>query len=393
MNAIAGELDAAGAAIADPNERRLVAYLRAAAHGFRSNDWEPADEAWTRMNAKNSKWFVRVGPDEVYTDPCAHKAAFHLTFALINPRSLEYERRFSPFRQTMEAAFARRAGRPYKARRVGFHLPDFIDIVLNAGDDRFGFGITTGQSLPNWGKVAEEGRGRTVVMSNLYTDADSKATQRAQAESLFDRTAVKAYSDDPELGLLSTILHELSHNLGPNGAYRVGGRSDDEVFGGGIASVLEELKAETGGVFLVDLLRRKGAIDDATARQTYVQQLVWAFSQISNGMYGSAGDRDPYAQLAAVEVGFLLDHGALEWRRGARAADGSRGAFSVRTKRLVPAFDALISAVTQIKARGDKRGAVKLLKRYVDGPIVPQRLITRRMGRYRGASFVYSLTL
>ena len=58
----------------------LVTYLQAAANGFRTNRWGPADEAWSRMNAENSTWYVRVGPDEVYTDPCAHKAAFQAMY-------------------------------------------------------------------------------------------------------------------------------------------------------------------------------------------------------------------------------------------------------------------------------------------------------------------------
>ncbi len=37
--------------------------LRAAAQAFTDNDWDPADEAWAAMNARNSRWYVRVAPD------------------------------------------------------------------------------------------------------------------------------------------------------------------------------------------------------------------------------------------------------------------------------------------------------------------------------------------
>lgn len=294
----------------------------------------------------------------------------------------------------MESAFTAKAGPPYKPRPVRFHLPDFIDILLNAGDDRFPFGITSGQSLPNWGKVADEGRGRTVVMSNIDIDAYSAARRTFQAESVFDAATISQRMDDPQLLLLATILHEASHNLGPTGQYHVRGKSDVTIFGGDIAAVLEELKAESGGMFLLDLLRMKGIVDDAKATHTYLEQLLWAFSQISNGMYSSDGARDPYAQLSAVEVGFLLDRGALTWSNRATAANGiDRGAFTVHTEKLAPAFAALIARVTGIKARGDKPGAQKLLKRYVNGSIVPQKVITKRMLRYPKSSYVYSLGL
>ena len=126
------------------------------------------------MNVDNSKWYVRVAPDETYWEPCAHKAGFHLTFARINQGSQAWQDKLVPVQQEMEEAIAERAGAPYKARKVTFHLPDFIDIVVNAGDDRDPLGATIGQSLPNWGPVANEGRGRTVAMVNIYTDPDSR---------------------------------------------------------------------------------------------------------------------------------------------------------------------------------------------------------------------------
>ena len=50
--------------------------------------------------------------------------------------------------------------------------------MINAGDDRNPLGATIGESLPNWGPVANEGRGRTVAMVNLYLDPDSIAARR-----------------------------------------------------------------------------------------------------------------------------------------------------------------------------------------------------------------------
>jgi hypothetical protein len=75
MGAIARELLAAAElAGEDPAEAALVAYLRAAAASFQTNDWLPADEAWVKMSSESSKWYVRVAPDEVYWEPCARKA-------------------------------------------------------------------------------------------------------------------------------------------------------------------------------------------------------------------------------------------------------------------------------------------------------------------------------
>lgn len=393
MKKVAAELRGALAALPE-GEVALKKYLEAAAVGFETNDWAAADEAWAAMNAANSRWYVRVAPDETYWEPCSRKAGFHLTFALINPESLTWQKKLEPLRTKMEQQIAARAGAPYQARKVSFHLPDFIDIVINAGDDRGPTGATIGQSLPNWGKVAEEGRGRTVMMSNLYTDPDSLAARRSQASSLLDAAALGVYVDDKMPGFLSTILHEASHNLGPSHDYRVKGKTDDETFGGPLAAMLEELKAQTGGIFLVELLRSSGVIDDELARRTYADSIVWAFGHIATGMYTAEGKPKAYSQLAAIQIGYLMDQGAITWDANATAANGTdKGAFKVDFARLPGAIDAMMKVVGGIKARGDVAEAKALVAKYVDGQVVPHKDIVERWARQPRVSFVYAVEL
>ena len=52
-------------------------------------------------------------------------------------------------------------------------------------------------------------------MTNLYTDGDSLARRRATAASLLDAETLELYTDDSEAGLMSTILHEATHNPRP----------------------------------------------------------------------------------------------------------------------------------------------------------------------------------
>jgi len=395
MTAIANELTAAADSMKDASETALVTYLRAAAKAFGDNNWIPADEAWAKMNVENSKWYVRIAPDEVYWEPCAAKAGLHLTFARINQASKNWQSKLVPVQQEMEAEIAKRAGAPYKARKVTFHLPDFIDIVINAGDDRDPLGATIGQSLPNWGPVANEGRGRTVAMTNINTDKDSMQARREQGESLFDEVSMKLYVASPEPGLLNTILHEATHNLGPAHEYKVGGKTDDEAFSGPIASVMEELKAQTGALFLVEFLRGKKIITDEEAARTYIDGIVWAFGHTSQGMYTGGGDRKTYSNLAAIQIGILIENGVLTWDPKVKAANGKdAGAFTLHTDKIVAAVDDMMKLVGGIKARGDRAGAEALLKKYVDSSeIVPHDTIKERFLRHPKASFVYSVKL
>ncbi|MBM4398562.1 MAG: hypothetical protein FJ087_23115, partial [Deltaproteobacteria bacterium] len=176
MTAIAKDLEAAAkAAGAAGGEEALSRYLLSAAGGFRTNDWADADEAWAAMNSTNSRWYLRVGPDEVGWDLCNEKAGFHLALARTDGSAIDMQGRLSALRDEMERSLAALIGAPYAARPVSFHMPDFIEVVYNAGDSRPALGGVLGQSLPNWGRVATEGRGRTVVMTNLYQDPDSRS--------------------------------------------------------------------------------------------------------------------------------------------------------------------------------------------------------------------------
>jgi hypothetical protein len=394
MQAVAEELHAATMEITDPSEAALKAYLDAAATAFSTNDWGAADEAWSKMNAQNSKWYARIAPDEVYWEPCNHKAGFHTTFARINKDSLRWQEKLAPVEEEMESALAALIGPPYVARNVTFHLPDFIDIITNAGDDRAPMGATIGESLPNWGKVVAEGRGRTVAMSNLYADTDSMAARRKQAESLFGAETMKAFADSAEPELVSTILHEATHNLGPAHEYAVKGKTDDQVFGGGLASMLEELKAQSGALYYVEFLQKKGIISADLARQSYAAAVVWCFGHISRGMVTSQGERKPYSQLSAIQIGFLMDDGAIRFDPNSPAANGvDKGAFTIDFDKLPASVDKLMKAVGTIKATGDRARALELAAKYVDGPTVPQSIITERELRSPKATFVYAVDM
>ncbi len=396
MSKVAEHLRSAAASFDVGEEGPFVAYLRAAARAFEDNQWFAADEAWSRMNAENSKWYLRIGPDEVYYDPCNRKAGFHVSFARINQESLAWQRRLEPVKQEMEDAMAALAGDPYRPRRVSFHLPDFIDIVLNAGNSRAPHGATIGQSLPNWGPVANQGRGRTVAMTNLYTDADSRQTITEQVSSLFCPDAMASFSADPSVLTMSVVLHEAAHNLGPAHEYAVKGRTDDEIFGGPMASTLEELKAQTSALYLADWLANKGVISHDEAEKSHVRDLAWAFGHISRGMYDAAERPKSYSQLAAIQVGFFVDREAVIWRPTTKAANGSdTGCLDVDRELLSSAIAELEARVLGIKASGDVDSAEGLKQRYVDAEDRQELLSTIRERWLRApkASFVYSVRL
>ena len=395
MTATAQALDAAADALG-ATEPALVAYLRAAAASFRSNDWEPANRAWKAMNANNSRWYLRVGPDEVYADPCAWKAGFALQLARINHDSVQWQTRLEPLKGAMEQEIAKLAGAPYKVRDVNFALPDFIDIVINAGDQRYASGATVGQSLPNWGPVALAG-GRTVSMTNLYTDPDSNARRATQAAALFCKATDAAYRPTGKESVLDSLLHEAAHNLGPSHDYAVAGRTAPVAFGGPLASTLEELKAQNSALWLTGYLVTKGVFTADEHRRILRDGITWAFGHISRGMYAADGTPRNYSQLAAIQVGSFLDAGALAWHDAETAANGQdKGCLTIDFDALPAAVAQLEKQVLVIKSRADRKPAEALKARYVDAKDryagIKDTIATRYL-RTPKATFVYSVAM
>ena len=395
MRLVARELRRAAQA-QGAGEREFVAYLHAAAQGFETNDWSAADEAWVAMNGRNSRWYLRAAPDETGFEPCEEKAGFHLAFARIDPASLAWQDRLDPLKQEMEDALAALVGPVYPARKVAFGFPDFIEVVLNAGDSRLALGAILGQSLPNWGKVASEGRRRTVAMTNLYQDPDSRRAARQKAAELLDVETMKYFTDDREPGLVGVILHEAAHNLGPHSDTRVGGKSPSEIFGGRLETVLEELKAQTAALWYVDLLRRKGLITEEKARQIYAHELAWCFGHIAQGMFTDSGQPKAYSQLSAIQVGRLVRDGALEWVGSGPVADGGAPVerFRIRFEALPGSVESLMKAAASIKAAGDVAAAKALVDDFVSGPgaaLVRVPEIRARLLKYPKETFLYGV--
>ncbi len=346
------------------------------------------------MNARNSKWFLRVGPDDTYYDPCAWKAGFAMELARINPDSIQWQQKLEPLKNEMEQNLAALAGKPYKARQVNFALPDFIDVVLNAGDQRSASGATIGQSLPNWGPVTAAG-GRTVTMTNLYTDADSTSRKAEQQSSVLCKATFEAWPSTNTETVFNSLLHEAAHNLGPSHEYAVAGKTDRDAFGGTLASTFEELKAQNSALYLTSYLVTKGVFTDEQRKKILRDDVVWAFGHISRGMYAADGTPRNYSQLAAIQIGSFLDDGALTWHADETAANGKdKGCFSVDYDKLPAAVEKLETAVLGIKGRADRKGAEALKAKHVDakdGFADIKAAIAERYQRTARANFVYSI--
>lgn len=360
MEEIAQELEASAAAIKnDWNEKALYDYLVAAASAFRTGDWDSADEMWVAMNRNNSKFALRVAPDETYWAPGNLKAGFEFWLALINTGMVDFSNSIRPYLQGMEYQMGVLVP-DYKPRVRTFDIPDSIEVILRSGDHRSDVGAIVGQKLPNF----NEKHARMVVMTNYdYRSVEQKKNKRELISAIFVPEIAAQFGDnDDAYAAMGTLLHEVTHSLGVQGSsFNIRNLDGSEkcdadgkpvtskaALGGENDQIFEELKAQTGALYWIAWLKDKGVITDEAARKIYLDSIRWTFGHIAQGMKESNGSPKTYSQLAAIQIRHFLKTGAMSV---------VEGKFNIHWDKLHASVTHLFQQVIAIQVYGNKDAA------------------------------------
>jgi hypothetical protein len=140
---------------------------------------------------------------------------------------------------------------------------------------------------------------------------------------------------------------------------------------------------------------KKGLLSAEDAEKAHLRDVTWAFGHIAQGMMTASGKPKPYSQLAAIQMGWLLEKGTLKWNATAKAANGGDdGCFDVDLATWDAHIEGLAKVVLGIKGRGDKTLAEKTRENFIkDGTdwAALRGTIQERWLRAPKASFVYAI--
>lgn len=372
MHAIADELEAAARAIQNVEEERaLYEYLIASAQSFRTGDWLPSDYKWVALNMQNSKYAIRVGPDETYWDPCQNKAGFEFWFGPVNKVAASVSEVYGPHLQAMQDALNRLTPHTPQTEVGEVSIPDFVDIAVFSGEARHGTGGLAGQTLPNWSY--EHTGFHQWIMNYFLSSLVVQGMSRQMAETLLHPDTLAYFKVDPALSDKNSVGHELTHSLGigpinpvvdpQTGKPRFKDELDEngnpkpltsrDALGGTLGSVTEEIRGETGNLYFANWEVENGMGTTVQERnERYVAQLLWALKWTADGMLTPDGKPNTYAQVAAVILAHLIREGALEY------VDGT---FKIHFDEYPAAVEKLLVKINTIKRHGDKAAAEALL--------------------------------
>ncbi|MBU0505156.1 hypothetical protein KJ708_04100 [bacterium] len=371
MAAIAQELELAAKSIQNVSDEKIMySYLMATADSFRTGYWLESDRIWVSMNMHNSKYALRVAPDESYWEPCQGKAGFELWFGRVNKEAAETLDVYSAMKGELEQEVAKLTPY-YKAEPKEIDVPDFVDIALTNGDTRHPVGGVAGQALPNW--TYEENGFRKNIFLGIGSAPEHIAMYRQQAEMMLHPASFAYYTDDQSYVNKHVAGHEITHSIGAGrdsnivdpetGAYKkdpVTGEpiSAKEALGSQYRSTLEELRAETGSLFFAGIFLEKNMISENDYRKEIVKEFMWCLKHYSYGMLEADGRPKTYSQVAAAIVHHLMKENVVTF---------TDGKFNIDFVNYHEAITKLFKDVSHYQLTGDRDAVAGIFEPILDG--------------------------
>lgn len=375
-----------------PREEKFAKYLSDLAVTFESKEPYPyaiSDASWVDALTSESLLFARIGADEVggdgVGDACESKARFHFNLGLISKEAGKIAEALKPSVDRFEKQFSELINDPanYIATPIQVEMPVFLDVIYANGDDVGGPGGTPiGQTLPNW--CGSDGKGDCKHGTMIYVNK----TLKAYNEDIMKKYIMPLFAGELQQyfnsakGLDSVVYHELFHNLGPRdkkkkpGSEKTYGETLTTSAGESWKSALEELKAQTGslymaGEFYKDAVAKHegGEIDDAkfaeetkNFKEHILYDMAWSFRMILRGSRPGPEfkSRNPYARLATVQIGILVEEGALKF-------DEAKKTWDIDFSKMPSAVTTLTKKVGQLYVKADADEVEKMFLNYMQG--------------------------
>jgi hypothetical protein len=319
-------------------------FLRLRADGLLTDDYFQSDLAW--LDLKNPKFDVIFAPYETYLDDLLGvKATYGAAVLIRNSEESKKLEMFQKYVPDIQDALPLAPGdRPSKR---GLQSPmEVMDAPYRAGDLRHGYQAVA-DNLPNDPRIHEKKGSKKIFFKN-FMDARVEYIILPLARNVMQpEQAAKASGEGY---LLSTIMHEISHGLGPTYARRASDKIDIREAIGPAFGGLEEAKADVVGMWGLKWLVDHGALPKDRLEEYYASYVAGIFRTLR------FGTGEAHGQAEMMEFNYLSERGAIQRE--------SSGKYAVEYAQMPGAIADLAKQLLQFEANGDRPGVENWFKKY-----------------------------
>ena len=218
-----------------------------------------------------------------------------------------------------------------------------VDIVALAGDvGAYRAGITLAENLPNDDKLSLTiGGGRRNVYHRQIRFISDREKLQKRLDAILDKDQHKYYLDEADHWF--TIGHENTHSLGPNKGTEALGK---------YKSIIEENKADMGGLAFLDLLEEKGMY---THEQ--VLQMLVTFAA-DNFLKSKPTLSQAHRVRTVMQTKYFIENGAIELN--------GEGKIHVNIDKMIPTAKKMLAEIVRVQIDGDfQKGEKYVLDNFI----------------------------
>jgi hypothetical protein len=325
-------------------------FLRMRADALQSDNYFDSDIAWVSL--VNPKFDVIFAPYETYLDDfLGVKTSYGASILIRNEeesRKLDVFQKYVP--DIQDSLPLAPEDRPSKH---GLFSPmEVMDAPYRAGDLRHGYQAVA-DNLPNDPRIHEQNGSKKIFFKN-FMDARVTYVILPIAQRLLRPDEAALASADGYLA--STMMHEISHGLGPAFARTANGKRDIREAIGPTYSGLEEAKADVVGLYGLKWLADRGDVPKEKLNGYYASEVAGIFRTVRFGV------AEAHGRAEIMEFNFYSERGAI-------TRDAATGRYAIDFTRMPDAVAALGKELLVQEATGDRARVEAWFAKYGSVPL------------------------
>ena len=342
LEPMAADLREAAALSDDP---AFAKFLRLRADALLTDDYYASDIAW--LDLENPKFDVVFAPYEVYDDSLLGvKTTYGASVMIRNDAESEKLALYQKYVPDLQEALPLPAA-DLPSKRGKQSPMEVVDSPYRAGDLLHGYQAVA-DNLPNDPRIHEEKGSKKMFWKN-FMDARVNyiILPLAQRTMRSDQAAMAS----GEGYLADTIMHEISHGLGPTFAHTAQGKVQINEAIGSSYSALEESKADVVGEFCYGWLIDHGVLLKERRNITYASYVAGIFRTVRFGVAEAHGAGE------IMQFNYYAEQGAI-------GRDPATGLYVIDFDKMPAAIASLAMELLEQEATGDRARTDAWFKKY-----------------------------